>query len=127
MSEPIRANAVLVIENLLLGNQLVNKLQDMGYIVHSFAGETDLLDFVKKTKPLLMVIELNLKKYDALNCIKLIKSDSSTAHVPILAVFSGKKSKIIDQAKEAGATMIASSAALIDQLNQIINQLLEIE
>ena len=56
MTEPL---AIVVYENLLPGSQLANRLRDMGYRVHTLGVATDLMDFLKNEKPLVILSDIS--------------------------------------------------------------------
>jgi len=124
MTKPL---ALLLYENLRPGSTLVNRLQDLDYRVQVLANPATLLEQARATKPLLVIIELTIKVGDPGAAITALKGDQATAHIPILAYCGAKDTKLKAKALKAGATLVASDTAILEQFPQILEQLLLVE
>jgi CheY-like chemotaxis protein len=119
--------ALVVYENLLPGTQLVNRLQDMGYRVQALAEVGRLVEQAQQEKPLLVMVDLATRETEFCAAISALKKDPATAHIPILAFVDHKNTSLQAAAREAGATLVASDAAVLAQLPRLLEQVLQVE
>ncbi len=124
MTKPL---ALVFYENLLPGSQLINRLADLGYRVLSFHDGYLLLDQSEREKPLLILVDLTSKRTDVCGEIKKLRANLTTKHIPVLAFASEKNAALQQAAREAGATLVSSDSAILDQLPHLLKQVLEIE
>src|SRR5436190_17832834 len=104
MSKPL---ALVCYANLLPGSQITNRLLDLGYSVQ--ATDATKLDAVaERDKPFLIVAEV-ARQADVCSAISKLKANANTQHIPVLA-FS--ESAELAQARQAGASLVASSGAI---------------
>lgn len=119
--------ALVCFESLLLGNQLINRLQDLGYRVQTVSDCALLAAKVEAEKPLLVVVDLGIRG-EVSAAIQQIKSGAATRHVPVLAIASGRTSPALQEtARKAGADLIAGDRAILEQLPQLLDQVLQLE
>jgi PleD family two-component response regulator len=125
MTKPL---ALFFHQNLLLGNQLVNRLQDLGYRVQVITDVNTLVSEAEKEKPLLVVTDLigGHSEYCE-RMIKQLRANPETAHIPVLAVASDGNDAVVASARTAGATLVAAEKALLPQLPQLLEQVLELD
>lgn len=127
-SEAMTAPLALVFyEKLLPGQQLVNRLQDLGYRVNSVAEASGLVEQIEKQMPMLLVAEFPADKPAIHHAISLIKQDPKTAHVAVLAYVSEVNPRLQESARNAGVNLIASEAGLLEQLPQLIDHVLRLD
>jgi CheY-like chemotaxis protein len=119
--------ALLVYEALLPGSQLVNRLRELGYRVQCLNSTADLTESARQEKPLIILADLVWKKADMAGAIAALRADPETEHVPILAFCPLKEKKLHQAAQKAGATLVAASDGLLDQLEVLLAQALEVE
>lgn len=119
--------ALIYYENLLPGTQLANRLQDLGYRVHTVLEVERLVGEAEKEKPLVAVIELAARHTQICEVITLLKQNEATGHVPILAFTALKSDRLVPAARSAGASLVASDAAMLSQLPQLLEQILELD
>jgi CheY-like chemotaxis protein len=119
MTQPL---ALLVYEKLLPGTQLVNRLQDMGWRVHTLHDAAALTRAAEEHKPVLVFADLASTRNSVLEGITDLRRNGSTAHIPIVAFSSNEA--LHDTAVKAGATLVAGDAAILQHLDQFIEQAL---
>lgn len=118
--------ALVHYENLLAGNQLVNRLQDLGYRV---VLVTDLISLVRRAeeeKPMVFVASLNSVASPVGEAIRALKFNKATTHIPVLAFTKETDREVGEAARKAGATLVAGEAGILTQLPQLLNQVLEV-
>ncbi len=81
----LRMAKVLIIEDeLTLANNLADKLKSEGFsVITSLDGEEG-LEKVRGERPDLVVLDIMLPGLDGLSLCRIIRRDSSTAHIPII-------------------------------------------
>lgn len=125
MTKPL---ALLHYIHLLPGSQLANRLHELGYRV-LVVNELEGIDKVaQKETPILMIAEI-AQKSQKLGCaaIAALKANPATKHIPVLA-FSAEPDKSMQAAVlESGASLLAGSLAILDQLPSLLDQILQIE
>jgi CheY-like chemotaxis protein len=123
MSEPL---ALLVYEKLLPGGQLVNQLQDRGYRVQPLAEPGDLAGAVQQ-KPMLIFMDLEPRTEQAYSAIRRLKSDPSTAHIPVIAIAPHAREELAEPARAAGAKLVVFDNAILVHLDQFLEQALQLD
>ena len=123
--------ALIFYENLLLGNQLMNRLRDLGYRVKPLPDLSQLTSIASEEKPLVFVAELGAQADRLCAAVQGLKGDATTAHIPVLAIQrpSRKKAdrKSAETARAAGVALVASEKACLSQLPELLSRVLEIE
>jgi CheY-like chemotaxis protein len=119
--------AIIFYEELLIGSQLVNRLQDLSYRVQAVLDASQLHAQVVESKPLVILCGLGEKKAGICAEIAQIRTDPSTAHIPILAFGAKKDKKLHENARAAGANLVAADEELLAQLPQLLEQILHVD
>ena len=119
--------AIVVYEHLVLGNQLANKLKDMGYRVTMLNEPGKLLEHAEKEKPLVVLVDLDCKVADPVALIGQLKHSAGTRHVPVLCFTSHDDKKRQAAAVAAGASLVAGDQAILHQFPQLLDQVLQVE
>ncbi len=109
------------------GSQLANRLRDQGYRVQNLAQDDDIVARVRDEKPILAIIEIVEGDEGVLDLIRKIRSEESTAHLPVLGYASAKKPDLQDAGRSAGASLVAASEGLLDQLGSLLEHILQVD
>ena len=124
MTQPL---ALVVYEKLLPGTQLVNRLQDLNYRVRAVTDAQTLVKCAEQEKPIVILADLASTRTDVCNLIAELKQNPAVQHIPVIAVASEKDTKLMDAARQAGATLVAGEAAILNHLPEFLDQALQIE
>lgn len=119
--------ALVFYERLLPGSQLVNRLQDLGYRVQTLDDLKTLVLQAVQEKPLLVVADLASAQSDVCGVIRELKRNPETKHIPVIAFGDMKDERLPAAATAAGATIVAGSGAVLDQLSELLEQALRVE
>ena len=119
MTQPL---ALLLYEKLLPGTQLVNRLQDLGWRVQTLNDAAALMRTAEEHKPVLVLADLSSTHDPVSNGISHLRNNKDTAHIPVIAF--GADEAMHKTALDAGANVVASDAAILQHLNQFIEQAL---
>lgn len=122
MTQPL---AFLVYEQLMPGSQLANRLKDLGYRVQTLHEPAALVAEADKEMPLLVIVDLASATANVNAVIQQLKGNAATAHLPVLAFTVNTDQAIQDAAVAAGATLVAGSEAILAQLPQLLDQVLD--
>jgi CheY-like chemotaxis protein len=119
MTQPL---ALLLYEKLLPGSQLVNRLQDIGWRVQVIHDGSALERTAEEHKPVLVFADLHAAQHPVCNAIHHLRKSPATAHIPVIA-FSSDDS-MSKTAVDAGANLVVSDTAVLQHLEQFIDQAL---
>jgi CheY-like chemotaxis protein len=122
MTKPL---ALLMYQNLLPGSKLASRLRDLDYRVETQTELKTLPEQARALKPLVIIMEI--QDQEVIDIIKEIRQNPETAHIPILAYCGLKRGPLPTQAREAGATLVASDKLILDQFSQMLEQVLLVE
>ena len=124
MTQPL---ALVLYENLLPGSQIVNRLQDLNYRVHSLNDPLRLVECAEQVKPMLVLADLDPDKSAVCTAITLLRKTESTQHLPVVGFAANVDPALRETAMAAGTTVLASHAALVSHLPQFLEQALQVE
>jgi PleD family two-component response regulator len=119
--------ALVLYENLLPGSQLVNRLQDLGYRVQTLNDAQTLMLQSRQERPLVVVTDLSSTNADVCAVIRELKKNPETKHIPVIAFTDLKDKNLQAAASSAGATLVAGSDAILEQLPALLEQALQVE
>ncbi len=125
MTQPL---ALFLYEKVLPGGQLINRLQDLGYRVHSLSDPAELVPVAVREKPLLVLAELEPRQQKVCDVISQLKQNPATAHVPVIAFTSSPPNAAVHTAaRNAGANLVVSDTGILAHLNLFLDQALQID
>lgn len=116
--------ALVLYEKLLPGTQLVNRLQDLGWRVQTLNDEAALTRSAEELKPMLVLADLLSTRRNISDGIADLRRNAGTRHIPVIAFTAESEQKVFDAALAAGATVVVSDTAVLQHLNQVIEQAL---
>ena len=119
MTQPL---ALILYEKLLPGSQLAGRLQDLGWRVQTLNDPFDLVRSAEEQKPLLVLADLTSSHNSVIHSVSNLRQNKDTAHIPVIA-FSADEAQH-KPAADAGATLAVSDTAILQHLNQFIDQAL---
>ena len=124
MTRPL---TLFLYEKLLPSGQLINRLQDLGYRVQAIADPATLVEHAESEKPLLVMVDLELRSAQVCEAIVKLKSNLATTHIPIIAFAAAKHTAVQESARTAGATLVVNDAAILAHLEQFLEQALQVD
>lgn len=122
------AKKILVIEDEeTLNKTLSASLKSEGFEVFSALDGAQGLDFAKKEKPNLILLDLILPKIDGFEVLKSIKEDSNLRDVAIILLTNLESPENIQKALVAGATTYLVKAnykleEVLDKVKEVLNR-----
>lgn len=124
MTKPL---ALVFYERLMPGSQLVNRLQDLGYRVHTITEASLLIETAKREKPMLAIIDLVTDRANICSIIKDLKDHDETGHIPVIGFAAQKDQRLHTEAARCGATLVAYDDALLPQLPHLLEHALQVD
>jgi CheY-like chemotaxis protein len=124
MMQPV---ALLVYEVLLPGSQLVNRLRELGYRVVTLSTPAQLAAAALEEKPMIILVDLDSPSAQVADHIVQLRAQPDTAHIPVIAFAPLKDEALQEAARQAGATLVAVSNGIHEQLPALLSQALEVE
>jgi CheY-like chemotaxis protein len=124
MTQPL---ALVLYERLLPGTQLVNRLQDLKYRVQTVSEASRLVECAQQLRPMLVLADLAPSHTRVCAAIQQLKTNSATAHLPVIAFSADNGSEPHIAAQKAGVTIIATETALLNHLPQLLEQALQVD
>jgi|SRR5882724_3504458 len=122
MTKPL---ALVLYERLMPGSQLVNRLQDLGYRTETLSDSKSLVDHAEKTKPMLVLADLEPASAQVSEALSRLKKHSATAHLPIIAFCADNSADLQNTAK--AATLVVTDTAITNHLPQFLQQALQFD
>jgi CheY-like chemotaxis protein len=116
--------ALLLYEKLLPGSQLANRLQDLNWRVQVVPNAAALVKAAEEHKPLLVFADLVSTRKNIEGAISKLRANDGTKHIPVIAFTAEQDQKVFDSAIAAGATLVANDTAILQHLDQFIDQAL---
>lgn len=124
MTKPL---ALVFYEKLLPGTQLVNRLQDLNYRVQTVPSGSTILATAEKEKPMVLFADLVATRVNVALAISELRQNPTTNHLPVIAFVDEKDTKSQKAALEAGSTLVVNEAALLNHLQQFLEQALHLD
>jgi CheY-like chemotaxis protein len=123
MVEPL---AMVCYERIMPGSQLVNRLQDLNYRVMVIANPALIVAAAQRESPLLLLVDLETGG-DVCQAIGLIKSDTTTRHLPVIAFASDTQSELLATAQKSGANLAVGDSLVSGHLPALLQQALQVD
>lgn len=124
MTKPL---ALVFYEKPLPGQQLANRLQDLGYKVQVLTNAANLAGQVAEKLPMLLVTEFSGTNPNVGAALSSIKQNPDTSHVAVLVYIPGATPALQQAARAAGANLTVSERGVLDQLPELLDQVLSID
>ena len=124
MIEPL---ALVLYEKLLPGSQIVNRLQDLNYRVEVVTDPALLANAAEQSKPIVVLADLESTQQNVCAALGRLKQNPATRHLPLIAFSSESTKEQQDAAKAAGITLLATEAAILNHLPQMLEQALQVD
>jgi CheY-like chemotaxis protein len=116
---------VVVDDQPILGTIYRAKFSAEGFQVEVASDGEQALALIERTKPDLVLLDLNLPKIDGLEVLKRLRAQTSFLTLPVLVFSANARPGITEEAFAAGATMVLSkSNTSPKQMVEIVNKTL---
>ncbi len=117
------APIVVYSPDLLLRQKLVSGIEGIGRAATGAASPTRLQSRLAEGAAAL-VIEMDAEGVDAVAILKALRDDPATADLPIAGFCAHTREELIEEAREAGATIVVSRGAIVRKLTAVVEELL---
>jgi PleD family two-component response regulator len=118
---PEEKKILAVLEDLFFTVKINESAKRAGLPIKFVKSEKDVLDNAK-TKPALIILDLNFQGIDPLTLITKLKSDADTKSISLIGYVSHVQGELKLQAQEAGCDMVMARSAFSQNLPQILRR-----
>jgi CheY-like chemotaxis protein len=122
MTQPL---ALVYFQSPLVGNQLVNRLQDLEYRVDTANSTAELLTQARGGGVMLVLADVEGADENVMETLRTLRTDAATTHLPLIAFGSSKTT--LDYAQKVGCTIAVEVSVLLAHLPTILAQALQLE
>lgn len=113
-------NILLVEDNELNRDMLSRRLEKMGYQVELAIDGRDGVDKVLSLRPDLVLMDINMPVLDGWEAVRILKEDTTTKHIPVIALTAHAMTSDRDKAGEIGFNDYATKPIDFPALVQMI-------
>ena len=111
-----------VLDDLMFTSKIRTTANQLGVSV-TFARSADAaLDEMRKTRPTLVILDLNNPRTNPLAIVAGMKADAALAAVPTVGYASHVQTEVINAARHAGVDDVLARSAFAQQLPQILSR-----
>jgi len=118
-------NLLLVEDNELNRDMLSRRLEKMGYIVDLAVNGQEGVDKTRQSGPDLVLMDISMPVLDGWEALRILKNDTETKHIPIIALTAHAMTSDRDKADEMGfndyATKPVDFPALVHMIEACLN------
>ena len=126
----VQPRALLLYRHILIGSQLRDQLESLGYEVEALRDVAQAKQKVSVFRPLCILIDLSLDPVEVTALIRQWKNNGPTRYTPIIGYTVPNQVWNPSEAthlQEAGIDFIAESRGLLTHLSSVLEQVLELE
>jgi PleD family two-component response regulator len=111
-----------LVDDLMFTSKIRTSANQLGVTV-AFARSTDAaLAEMRKTRPAVVILDLNGSRTDPLGTIAAMKADSALASVPTVGFVSHVQADVIEAARKAGVGEVLARSAFTQRLAEILSR-----
>ena len=93
--------SILIVDDVELNRNLVNGyLEDFDFTIYEAENGEEALDYVKKHKPNLVLMDMKMPVMDGFEATKRVKEDPETDNIPVVALTAAAMKQSEDEIKE---------------------------
>jgi CheY-like chemotaxis protein len=109
------------LEDLFFTVKINESAKRAGLPIQFVKSETDALENAR-TRPALIILDLNFQGIDPLKLISMLKADADTKAISLIGYLSHVQGELKMQAQEAGCDMVLARSAFSQNLPQILKR-----
>ncbi len=93
--------SILIVDDVELNRNLVNGyLENFDFTIYEAVNGEEALDYVKKHKPNLVLMDMKMPVMDGFEATKMVKEDPETKNIPVIALTAAAMKQSEDEIKE---------------------------
>jgi PleD family two-component response regulator len=116
---------LVAVSDVFFYTKLRDALMSQGYKFEKARSEQDVVEKACSLNPAAIVLNLNESSFDVFDALKVIKGDTRSQSIPILAFANHEEVETWKRAKELGVSKIVSrnefSSRTLDLVQQVMN------
>ena len=123
VNEPL---ALLLCERGLIATQLAQRLEGLRYRLVAISNPSELVTLAESQRPMVVLVDVDGLPEPAVSSVEQLRSNSATAHIPVIA-FARETDDSVQAALVAkGATIVVNEAAVLSHLPQLLDRALDV-
>jgi CheY-like chemotaxis protein len=111
-----------LVDDLMFSSKIKTTAGQLGIPVAFARSSEAALDEMRRTRPSLVILDLNASRPDPLGTVATMKRDPELATIPTVGFVSHVRTDIIDAARQAGVDEVMPRSAFTAQLADILKQ-----
>ena len=124
--EPVpQGQTVLVMADFMFAARVQHALTQMGWTPRLVSTPEAALAALRETRPSLLMIELGAGIPARIDLLRALRADPATADLPVLAFGSHKARTMLQEARDAGATLVVSNGSLVSRFEELVRRSLQ--
>jgi PleD family two-component response regulator len=121
MQNQEKKTVLAVLEDLFFMVKINESAKRAGFSVEFVKSEEDAL-YNAKSKPALIIVDLNFQGIDPLNLVRTLKASAEMKGISVLGYVSHVQGALKQQAQESGCDMVLARSAFSQNLPQILKR-----
>jgi CheY-like chemotaxis protein len=114
---------LIVDDDKMMAKTLTDILELYDYKVTSVYGPREAIQALNERKPLLILLDLNMKGVNGLEVCRYIKRDPLNGDIPVVFITAEDDPSIMEKAKKAGAMDYIVKPIDFDHLEKVLSSL----
>ena len=111
---------VCAVDDLIFSVKISTAAKSLGVDIYFERSPGNVLPTVRRTRPSLVIFDLNSRRLQPLEAIAAIKADPELTGTRTLGYVSHVDSATIDAARQAGVDQVLARSAFSDRLGEIL-------
>lgn len=116
---------LVAVSDVFFYTKLRDALMSQGYKLEKARSEQDVVEKASSLNPAAIVLNLNESSFNVFDALKVLKGDTRSQSIPILAFANHEEVEIWKRAKELGVSKVVSrnefSSRTLDLVQQVMN------
>ena len=111
-----------VLDDLMFSSKMKTAATQLGVTLAFARSSAAALDEMRKSRPSLVILDLNNPRTDPMGIVAAMKSDASLAGIPTLGYVSHVDTAVIAAARQAGVSEVLARSAFAADLPAILKR-----
>ena len=122
--QPMSSKILVVDDEALVRNMMCDGLAAAGHVALAASSGEEALQTVQTERPACILMDIMMPDLDGYDTCAALKADPQTAAIPVLLVSATTDARVMEQAKQVGATTVLRKPVRLDELRRAITQAL---
>jgi PleD family two-component response regulator len=122
MSETAETRVVAVLDDIFFASKIKEAAKSAGVKLEIFKNFTGLIESLTSAPPTLIIVDLNSKKFNALDLIEELKTSQKLKNISTLGYLPHVQEELKKEAIEAGFDIVMPRSRFSRELKQILKE-----